>query len=320
MTIRLYKSTDGNAPVLCGQRTSMVNVLRKILVDGYGDKPAAGWTMPFINGTGTRACFRNNGIGFFLQIDQESVAAANQIIAAAYEMMTSDSAGSNQFGITSAGGLTSYISSDVSTTARPWICIANDKYFYFFNYHGATAMPTSPSTIYGSSNYMGFNMFFGDFEKTYIDDGFACAFFRSTWAAGGRAGFGDSMFNTSVESHHIARSLSGAVGAIACSIAIAPPGAFGHQSLSIYNCFGSVGPVYNGQTPLMVSKAAINNGANHTLRGHLPGLLAPCHPFPYNNLATLTINGENYVVATWQAINGAPGASRTAQAFFKVEG
>jgi predicted chitinase len=39
-----YMSTDAGAPVLDGNAGSMNTVLRAILVNGYGAKPAAGWT------------------------------------------------------------------------------------------------------------------------------------------------------------------------------------------------------------------------------------------------------------------------------------
>ena len=42
----IYKSTDTSAPVLAGNdRTCLVNLLNKCLVTGYGDRPAAGWTI-----------------------------------------------------------------------------------------------------------------------------------------------------------------------------------------------------------------------------------------------------------------------------------
>lgn len=307
---KLYRSTDGNAPILCGQRTSLVNVLKACLVDGYGAKPGAGWTMPFISADGRRACFRNNGTGFFLQVDQVSPSYDYQAALNCYEMMTSDSAGSNLIGTTS--GLSYSISASAGTTARPWICIATDKYVYFFMYDGVTAMPTVAGILAALSNHAGLNFFFGDFEKAYLDDGFACAFLRSTAATGGRSGLGDCAPTTSsVEGHYIARALSGVVGAIGCSAMMSPPGAMS-------GCVGSAGPTYDGQTALMVSKVAVNNGVVHTFRGYLPDMLAPCHTRPYENLDTVAIGADTYIAVTW-ASQRSPATTDIAQALFKIE-
>ncbi|KAB2889780.1 MAG: hypothetical protein F9K32_11210, partial [Desulfobulbaceae bacterium] len=69
---QIYKSTDGNAPVMRGERRALIDVLRACLVDGYGDKTPAGWTLEFINATFDKAVFRNSpvtGTGFYLRVD-----------------------------------------------------------------------------------------------------------------------------------------------------------------------------------------------------------------------------------------------------------
>ena len=68
---KIYRSGDDNAPVLIGQKTTMISILKACLVDVYGDKDPAGWTMPFINVEQTNAVFRNNptnGTGFYLKV------------------------------------------------------------------------------------------------------------------------------------------------------------------------------------------------------------------------------------------------------------
>ncbi|MGE3907973.1 MAG: hypothetical protein AB7K36_01385, partial [Chloroflexota bacterium] len=57
-TTRIYRSTDSGAPVLTGQAGSLLNLLDKCLVDGYGSKAAAGWSRPY---TGTnKTAYRNS--------------------------------------------------------------------------------------------------------------------------------------------------------------------------------------------------------------------------------------------------------------------
>lgn len=44
-TVNFYSSTDANAPVLNGSPGSLITVLNACLVNGYGSKPGAGWTL-----------------------------------------------------------------------------------------------------------------------------------------------------------------------------------------------------------------------------------------------------------------------------------
>jgi hypothetical protein len=68
----VYKSTDDNAPVLNGIAGSLINLLRKVLVDGFGTKAGAGWTLEFLNTAETIAVFRNDsvsGFGRYFRVD-----------------------------------------------------------------------------------------------------------------------------------------------------------------------------------------------------------------------------------------------------------
>jgi len=181
----VYKSTDGNAPVLCGTRTSLIAVLTACLVDGYGEKLPAGWTRPFMNVAETQAAFRPNpanGTGFFLRVDGLAAANAAQPIVTAYESMTSEIDGSFSFG--SASDLYATVSASQNTTARPWVIVANDTWIYFFCYPSTTVMPSSESTAYSGGSY-GLCFFFGDFIKLYPDDAFNCLFHWTRSTSGG---------------------------------------------------------------------------------------------------------------------------------------
>jgi hypothetical protein len=313
---KLYLSTDPNAPVLNGLYGSLVQVLKACLVTGYGEKAGAGWTMPFANPEETIGVFRSSpveGNSYFLRVDHLILSFSGRVTLKSYEGMTDENTGLSLIGTTN-DSLTYKVSSSANTVARPWICIATGGYVYFFTYHDTTAMPINPAGIYSSINFLGVNFFFGNFEKLYQDDGFAVAFLCSTWAAGGRHGFGEIDYGVNTrEAHFIARNLAGEVGNIACAATMAPPGATSAA------CFGSSGPIYDGQTPLLVSKVALNNGVAGSFRGFLPDMLAPCHPFPFNNLDTVEVNGETYVAVTWLTINTAM-ASNGAQGFFKIDG
>ena len=75
MSCKVYLSTDDNAPVVSGANSAcIINLIKKCLIDGYGDRaPVGGWTMPYANAEGTQAVFRNDheggATGFYLLID-----------------------------------------------------------------------------------------------------------------------------------------------------------------------------------------------------------------------------------------------------------
>lgn len=61
LPVTVYRSTDAGAPQLVtGKPSSWINILKKVLVEGYGDKSPLGWTVEFED-TGTRSIvFRNS--------------------------------------------------------------------------------------------------------------------------------------------------------------------------------------------------------------------------------------------------------------------
>lgn len=53
----IYKSTDPSAPVMNGSAGSLIAVLKACLVDGYGAKPAAGWSFVDVHAATYKALF-----------------------------------------------------------------------------------------------------------------------------------------------------------------------------------------------------------------------------------------------------------------------
>ena len=293
----VYKSTDGNAPVLAGVRTSLVNIFTKCLVTGYGEKAPAGWTRPYVNAELTRASFRNNpatGTGFYLMVDQATSAFANGAYFRGYELMTSESAGSFPFGYSSE---VSSISSAQGATARPWVLVATDAWFYFFGYNGLTSMPTNSSILTVSSAGNGPLVAFGDFDSILADDAYNCMLFIN------HPGYNDTIFGRSVGAfmsalggHYVARAASGESGELAVAVHVAAPGSDNYgQSMN------GVCPAYTGPSSLLVSKALINNGAANTARGFLPGLVVPLHSAPFEHLSTVSLaDGHDYCAVTFK--------------------
>ena len=293
----VYKSTDGNAPVLAGVRTSLVDIFTKCLVTGYGEKAPAGWTRPYVNAELTRASFRNNpatGTGFYLMVNQATSVGANGAYFRGYELMTSESAGSFPFGYSSE---IADISATQNSTARPWVLVATDTWFYFFGYNGLTSMPTNSSLL--TAGYLGNGplVAFGDFDSILADDAYNCMLFINQ-SSSSNAFFGCSVgaATSTLGGHYVARAASGKSGQLAVAVHVAAPG-----SDNSNNSMNGACPAYTGPSSLLVSKALINNGAVYTARGFLPGLVVPLHPAPFEHLSIVSLaDGHDYCAVTFR--------------------
>lgn len=164
--VQLYKSTDVGAPVLSGQNGALIALLDACLVNGYGAKPAAGWTKAF---TGTNlAAYRNslaNGTGHYLSVDDAGGASGNAARIArmrGFEAMTAITTGTGPFPTVAqiSAGLHVLKSDTADATPSPWIILADEHTFYLF---------TKPGPTYGGS-WSGF--MFGDFFSLKAGDAF----------------------------------------------------------------------------------------------------------------------------------------------------
>lgn len=132
MPVRVYRSTDGSAPVLTGQAGALVTLLDAVLVNGYGTKSAAGWTKPY-SGT-SKAVYRNNsttGTGSYLRVDDNVTTYFHRAYVTGYETMTGVDTGTNSF--PSSFNYTAWgKSATQDATARPWVIVADEFRFYIF--------------------------------------------------------------------------------------------------------------------------------------------------------------------------------------------
>lgn len=156
--VRVYTSEDAGAPVLTGVAGSLINVLSKILVEGYGSKVAAGWTKPF---TGTNKAAFKMAAGtpsMYLRIDDSDARDARVV---AYVDMTDVDTGTSPFPTSGqqAGGLYCRKSAAAGSTARPWYAIANDKAFYIFVGQSTTSLGEHGTNSTTADHYIGFGKF-----------------------------------------------------------------------------------------------------------------------------------------------------------------
>lgn len=157
MPPRLYLSTDPGAPTLSPTAGSFINVLRACLVDGYGDKPPAGWSLSFSQGTPpTKAGFRQGARTGYPSFDLYVDNTGSDAGLAGYEQLTGADTGTGRF---PAPGTFSV--STRGRTSSGWVVLADERTFYFF----------TPDL--GSDTGFG-PVWFGDFVSFKPGDLYAC--------------------------------------------------------------------------------------------------------------------------------------------------
>jgi hypothetical protein len=134
MAVTLYTSADASAPQLSGTAGSLTTLLDAILVNGYGSKAAAGWTIAF-SGTNQRDYKQGTGSnGYYLDVNDNAPATATEARMRGYETMSALGTGTQPFPTTaqSSFGVTCRKSATSNSTARNWYCIADATCFYLF--------------------------------------------------------------------------------------------------------------------------------------------------------------------------------------------
>lgn len=278
----VYRWDDGNAPVARGERRSLVDILRACLVDGYGTKAAAGWTLEYINATFDKAAFRNNpvtGTGFYLQVDGLGATYAYAPNVQGFEAMTSESDG--LFPFNTGAAYSEQMSASAGTTARPWVLVADDRAFWFICWPNNIAAPAITDSLNAG-------LFFGDIVKWKIDDAYACLLMTSQDYYGPHVA-GTAPSTATGTRKNMPRKSSGAVGS-AYSAAMVRGGGPGSD---LYP--GSGGMAYTAGDPVLITRPHLNDGAAHTLRGWVPGLYHPCHNLAFGQLATVTQDGASFL-------------------------
>lgn len=162
MAVTQYLNTDASAPTLTGQVGSVIALLDAVLVNGYGTKPAAGWTKEY---TGTNiAVYRNNpsapgSTGMYLRVDDT---VTTYCTIRAYKSMSDINTGTDMIPSGTPGYSNSQIfwskSSSANATQRMWNIVADDRTFYI-NWAPNSDVSTNTTNSY---SYMGGA---GDFES-----------------------------------------------------------------------------------------------------------------------------------------------------------
>lgn len=290
---KIYRYDDTNAPVVNGQRGSSIALLKACLVDGYGDKPAAGWTMPYSNAAG-KAVFRGNpytGTGFYLQLDNTG-SYTYQTILQGYENMTDVDTGVKPFtSVSHSSGIFASLSSN--TTPTPWILFADDRFFILVIWKG-TSLSQFTSNMTNRTGLDGGDAcvcLFGDGIPLQSSDSFFSVLFP------GRSNYhGPEIADVSTGTRDyqcVARDSLGNESGKACALITGGGPLVPSQDGALYN--DNLPTRIPGQE--IVSRPYVNNGLAYTMRGYLPGLWFACHKATeFDQFEVLEIGNHRFMV------------------------
>ena len=155
MAVKLYSYDDVGAPVLGDSNDgSLLSILRACLVDGYGTRTAAGWTMPFSDLPNRKAVFKPIISNVNLWLDDNL--SYQYAYVRGYGTMTGIDTGIEQFP-RDVDMITNYhyaVSKKASTVAgyERWHVIADNEWFYFINHHLLESSPAG--FFFGKMNHV----------------------------------------------------------------------------------------------------------------------------------------------------------------------
>lgn len=166
----IYQSSDTDAPALTTTTGSLVNLLNKILVTGYGSKTSAGWELAFTSSTLSSSCYRiPSGSRFYLSVQDEKLSASCEAYTRGFKVASSVLTGSGEFPlsgyqgaippdisvtVTTTPGTTGYYSfrksyAPLDPTAKKWIAFADAYTLYLFVQNGVSSGYFSDPLIFG---------------------------------------------------------------------------------------------------------------------------------------------------------------------------
>lgn len=142
MTVKLFRSSEVGAPQL-GSTTSgdLLTILRACLVEGFGSRTAAGWTMPFSDLPNKIACFKS-ATGDTLRLD-DSI-HYQYASGLGFKSMSDLNTGIEQYpNADTIGDDTTYhwrLQKRYGTATQhdPWYVVASEDWFYFVQFQNST--------------------------------------------------------------------------------------------------------------------------------------------------------------------------------------
>jgi hypothetical protein len=296
MTMTLYRSTDASAPALTGATGTLNDLLDAILINGYGAKAAAGWTIAYTDAsTKTKAYRPAAGPRHYLQSRDAGPGSASFREARwrGYVAMSAFDTGTEPFPTAAqlTNGYAVRKSATLDATPRAWLACADDSTIALLINAGDTA---TDHDWY----------FFGKFNSWKSADDYASCI-------SGRTAENSSSY-TSTQAPHI---VSGPVNA--SYIAAYAPRSFSGlgTSAALYKTYnstlaasdtstvdGASGVTYPSAVDGGILLSPLYVGESGVIRGVLPGLWRPCHARPLLNYDYFSAL-DGATTRDWVAVN-----------------
>ena len=325
----IYSSTDAGAPTLSGTAGTAVAVLDACLVNGYGSKAAAGWSILYTSlNQRTYQSGNNTACPSVLQILDTNTTQFTAVGGTSATSNTFQSGIPNPFPTASQqpSGIYGTKSNTASSAARPWFVIADNRTFYLlvdvtsdlsagyiafyygemYSYRAASGLIDTSRLIIG-----------GSFQNYTTSSSLA----RVTGSTNGTAVdtvpeyMYQSVFNVGppINIRKIADSAKSnmAVNVGTWHVTGAP---------IISNGFSALPFPTVGDAAMYMSPSWINEPISGAIRGHLRGIQYPLHIQPLSNLDTFTAVGS-LAGRTYKAFNcsgGNPGNILVGQLFVET--
>lgn len=296
MTVRFYQNTDPGAPPLRGNAPGdLLNLLTKCLVEGYGDKPPAGWFRPFIDGH--IGVFRQGpgGNDMYLRVDDSIAGTARRHArVTGYEQMSDVNTGSGAFPSSDqipGGGwwFVQHNGSNGASDARRWILVADEMFFWLI----VDIQPTSTTTSGHSEVY-----YFGSFEEYGPSDMFGVVLGCQDTETGENGNANSSPYTLSlsstlsgVNSHVFAPRRWDQFGA-AVNLQLHFDSVRGSGNVPGSSGMSYPNPVDNRLYMAPIEIGDHNEPSNRVIRGKLPGIWGPLHDRPFERNDTFTGQGD----------------------------
>lgn len=122
MTVRIYCSSDDDAPTLVNAAGCLIKVIDSCLVEGYGNRRPAGWVKLF---SGTNTAVYSGVSGGLLKVDDTGM---SNVSVSAYDTMSDINTGKGK----ALPQNTFYWNKNIDGQEQTWTIVANENSFYFY--------------------------------------------------------------------------------------------------------------------------------------------------------------------------------------------
>lgn len=272
----IFSSSMDGAPVLNGDTGSLVNVLNKILVYGFGTTLSAGWSLPYTSSNGSGSCYKMpGGTGFYLSVQDDNLIYWYpwEPRCRAFERATSWNSGSGQFPLSGVQGLNNlgYLQVRKANplalpfTTKQWVAFVDSSTLYFFWISGLSAGAWDQCIVFGDIySYKGSNDLYRCLHLSREVEAISNTCNLSVW----------SYPDSSIPAHYMARSWAGGGQSIAV-------GKVGGRNLhaNITYMDGNVQYPNGPDNSIVLSPIWITEPTGKSIRGHMRGLYHVCHNY-----------------------------------------